>query len=293
MKLFCFGLGYVAARLGRALLAEGWTVHGTTRSTERLAGLRRAGFQPHVFDGGTPDEPMAAALAEATHVLVSTPPDDESDTPDVALAALRSQPARAALGWVGYLATTGVYGDAGGAWVDEDTPVAPPNARSRRRVAAEAAWARFQADTGIAVDILRLAGIYGPGRSVLDQVRDGTARRLVKPGQVFSRIHVDDIVAALKLCIASPSGLRTFNVCDDAPAPQPEVIAYAAALLGIDPPPEEDFDTAEMSAMKRSFWAANRRVSNAKLKRELGWAPQYPTYKAGLMALVQQDHHNR
>ncbi len=283
MHLFCFGLGYVAERLGRALMADGWTVAGTTRSPDRAAVLAEAGIAAQVWDGGAPDAAMADALARATHLLDSVPPRDDPAAPDLALAAL-GEGRRFA--WAGYLSSTGVYGDAGGAWVDESAPVAPVNVRAGRRVAAEQAWARWHAATGTPVDILRLAGIYGPGRSILDALRAGRARRIVKPGQVFSRIHVDDIAAAIRACMAAPAGLRTFNLCDDEPAAQADVVAYGAALLGIAPPPEEDHATAAMSDTLRGMYAGCRRVSSARIKAELGLQWRYPSYRSGLEAVA-------
>lgn len=289
MHVFCFGLGYVAARLARQLSQAGWRVSGTTRDAAKAARLGEAGIGAFQFADGVLVPEGRAALADATHVLASIPPADDSDDPDPGLHVLRDVRGGRPLAWAGYLSTTGVYGDAGGAWVDETTPTAPVNARSARRVAAERAWTRYAEASGTPLDILRLAGIYGPGRSALDQLRAGTARRIVKPGHEFSRIHVDDILLALCACMAAPAGTRVYNICDDEPAPQPDVIAFAAALLGIEPPPEEDFDTAQMSETARAFYAGNRRVSSALIKseRRLHW--RYPNYRAGLQALAQQD----
>ena len=288
MHLFCFGLGYVAIRLAKALTADGWAVAGTTRNPDKAAKLARIGIDAHVLAEGTAPDALAEALAPATHVVASIPPDDTSDDPDLALRALRAA-AGPSLRWAGYLSSTGVYGDAGGDWVDEDTPPNPVNARAARRVAAEAAWRRYHQQTGTALDILRLAGIYGPARSALDQVREGRARRVVKPGQLFSRIHVDDIVLAVRACIAAPDGLRVFNICDDEPAPPQDVVAFAAALVGVDPPPEEPYEGAEISEAKRRFYSGNRRVSSARIKAALGLAWQHPDYRAGLRALAGHD----
>lgn len=289
MHVFCFGLGYVAARLARQLGQAGWRVSGTTRDAAKAARLGEAGIAAFQLADGMLVPEGRAALAEATHVLASIPPADDSDDPDPGLRVLRDVRGGRPLAWAGYLSTTGVYGDAGGAWVDETTPTAPINARSARRVAAERAWTRYAEASGTPLDILRLAGIYGPGRSALDQLRAGTARRIVKPGHEFSRIHVDDILLALCACMASPAGTRIYNICDDEPAPQPDVVAFAAALLGIEPPPEEDFKTAQMSETARAFYAGNRRVSSALIKSEhrLHW--RYPNYRAGLQALALQD----
>lgn len=288
MHLFCFGLGYVAIRLAKAMMAEGWAVAGTTRNPDKAAKLARIGVDAHVFAEGTPPDALAEALAPATHVVASIPPEDTSDDPDPAARALRAA-APPSLRWAGYLSSTGVYGDAGGDWVDEDTAPNPVNERAARRVAAEGAWRRYHESIGVPVDILRLAGIYGPGRSPLDQMREGRARRIVKPGQVFSRIHVDDIVLAIRACMDRPDGLRVFNICDDEPAPPQDVIAHACALLGVAPPPEEPFATADMSEAKRRFYSGNRRVSSARIKAALGLEWHYPTYRSGLRALAPHD----
>lgn len=289
MHVFCFGLGYVAARLARQLSQAGWRVSGTTRDAAKAARLGDVGIAAYLFADGVLVPEGRAALADATHVLASIPPADDSDDPDPGLHVLRDVRGGRPLAWAGYLSTTGVYGDAGGAWVDETTPTAPINARSARRVAAERVWSRYAEASGTPLDILRLAGIYGPGRSALDQLRAGTARRIVKPGHEFSRIHADDILLALCACMAAPAGVRTYNVCDDEPAPQPDVVAFAAALLGIEPPPEQDFETAQMSAAARAFYAGNRRVSSALIKSEHRLQWRYSNYRDGLQALALQD----
>ncbi|MEZ5669905.1 MAG: SDR family oxidoreductase [Alphaproteobacteria bacterium] len=297
MHLVCFGLGYVGAHLARALVADGWQVTGTVRDPARAAALSGPGLAMLAYDGATVGEALAARLAAATHLLGSIPPDEaaggEDTGGDPALRALAAAGTPPRLAWAGYLSTTGVYGDTGGAWVDEDSPAAPADAKAAARLAAEAAWRRWQAHSGIALDILRLAGIYGPGRSALDAVREGRARRIVKPGQVFSRIHVDDIVAAVRACIARPDGLRVFNVCDDEPAPPQDVTAFACALAGVAPPAEEPFETAALGPAARRFYAANRRVSSARIKAALGLAWRHPTYRSGLQALALADHANR
>jgi len=284
-RLFCFGLGYCALRLADSLLAEGWTVAGTCRAAAARDALRARGIDAHLFGDGVRLDP--SALAGGTHLLTSIPPGEAGDP---VLAAHGGDIAAAAtFRWAGYLSTTGVYGDRGGGWVDEDTPPRPGMARTRRRAAAEAQWRDYGSAHGIPTHIFRLAGIYGPGRSVLDQVRAGTARRLVKPGQLFSRIHVDDIVAVLRASMARPNPGAIYNVCDDEPAPTPEVVAYAAGLLGVAPPPEVPFEDAELSPMALSFYAENRRVRNGRIKRELGVTLRYPDYRAGLDAILVED----
>jgi nucleoside-diphosphate-sugar epimerase len=284
-RLFCFGLGYTALALARSLAAEGWRIAGTTRSVDKQAALTSEGYQGFRFDRDRPLRDASAALAGATHVLTSVAPDEAGD-PVLAhhLADLRGC---ATLEWVGYLGTTGVYGDRAGAWVDEAAAVAPTMRRTRRRVAAEGHWLA----SGLPVHIFRLAGIYGPGpgRNALDGVRAGTARRIVKPGQVFGRVHVDDIAQVLRASIARPNPGAIYNVADDEPAPPQDVIAFACALLGVAPPPEVPYEQADLSPMARSFYADNRRVCNARIKRELGVRLRYPTYRDGLRAILEQE----
>ncbi len=276
-SLLNIGHGYSAARLAASLAAEGWSVAGTTRSAEKAAAMAAEGVRPVLWDDAAT---MEAALVEATHLLVSLPPDAEGDP------FLRHH--RTALGrkdWVGYLSTTGVYGDRQGGWVDETSALAPVNERSRWRVAAESEWLAL-AGEGVPVQVFRLAGIYGPGRSALDRLREGRAQRVVKPGQVFSRIHVDDIVRVLRASMARGRAGEVWNVADDAPAPPQDVIAFAAGLLGIAPPPEISFDEAELSPMARSFYGESKRVDNRKVKEALGVRFAYPDYRAGLQAIL-------
>jgi nucleoside-diphosphate-sugar epimerase len=284
-RLFCFGLGYTALALGRSLRAEGWSVGGTTRDLGKQAHLAGKGFEVHGFDRDRPLADAAAVLADATHVLASIAPDEAGDP--VLAHHLKVLCRCADLTWVGYLSTTGVYGDRGGAWVDEADPAAPSMPRTHRRVAAEGHWLA----SGLPVHIFRLAGIYGPGagRNALDAVRGGTARRIVKAGQVFGRVHVDDIVQVLRASIAKPNPGAIYNVADDEPAPPQDVIAFACELLGVTPPPELPYDAAELSPMARSFYADNRRVCNARIKRELGVSLRYPCYREGLRAILEQE----
>ena len=285
--LFCFGLGYSAAVLGRTLMAKGWRVSGTTRSAERAEALRRDGFAAHVFEREMPLADVRAALDNARHVLISTPPDADGD-PVLAAHAEDLAPLARGWQWLGYLSTTGVYGDQGGAWVDETTPLRPTWERGRRRIAAERGWQNFAARTGAPLHIFRLPGIYGPGRSPIDALRAGSARRIDKPGQSFSRIHVADLAQALAASMAKPDPGAIYNVCDDEPAPQHAVIAHAAMLLNMTPLPLEAFDEAakSMSAMAQNFYAESKRVRNEKMKRELGVRLLYPTYREGLAALT-------
>lgn len=302
-RLFCFGLGYTGLAFARRMQARGWEVAGTVRDAARAAQLRAEGIAAHVFDtrslggngrgnGGGSGRGLAdpeAALAGTTHLLSSVPPDAEGDP---VLAAHGDVLARLPqLSWIGYLSTTGVYGNRDGGWVDEASARRPATARGQRRVAAEDAWLALGARMGeagadVRVHLFRLAGIYGPGRNALVNLARGTARRIDKPGQVFSRIHVDDIVAVLEAAATSPLGTRAFNVCDDAPAPPGEVIAHAAALLGIPPPAPVTLEEAGLSAMGRSFYEETKRVSNRAIKEDLGVRLTYPTYREGLAALA-------
>ncbi len=282
--LVSFGHGYSARALARLLLPQGWRIIGTTRSTEKADGLESEGVEPLIWPGAD----MTAALDAATHILISAGPSEKGDP---VLAELRGQITIAAphLTWVGYLSTTGVYGDHNGGWVDEDTPLTPSTRRGKLRVAAEADWQDLAADSDLPLHIFRLAGIYGPGRGPFAKVRDGTARRIIKAGQVFSRIHVDDIAQVLAASIARPNPGAVYNLCDDDPAPPQDVIAHAAELLGLPVPPTVNFDTAEMSPMARSFYAESKRVRNDRIKDELGVKLIYPDYRAGLQALLTAE----
>jgi len=285
--LFCFGLGYSAQALIRRLDRRHWRISGTCRSEDVAAALRAEGIEVTLFDRAHPPAAPDAALAGVSHILSSVPPDESGDPVldgyGPALARLTD------LAWLGYLSTTGVYGDRAGGWVDEASALTPTGARGRRRLAAEQGWLALWQQAGVPVHIFRLAGIYGPGRSALDTVRSGRAQRIVKPGQVFSRIHVADIAATLAASIARPDPGAAYNLCDDNPAPPDEVIAYAATLLGAKLPPAIDFDQAELSDMARSFYADNKRVANARIKRELGVILAYPDYRSGLAALLKDE----
>jgi nucleoside-diphosphate-sugar epimerase len=282
-RLFCFGLGYSALVLARRCLAAGWTVAGTARDPGHLARLADLGIDTILFDRQHPLPD--GALEGATHLLVSVPPDEQGDVVlDMARPAILA--AGAHLSWVGYLSTTGVYGDHGGDWVDEDSPLRPVSQRSWRRVRAEAQWLDLARGHGLAAHVFRLAGIYGPGRNVLDDVRAGRALRVIKPGQVFSRIHVEDIATVLEASMACPAAGTIYNVCDDEAAPPQDVIAHACRLLGAPLPPEVPFAEAKLSPMAKSFWADNRRVRNNRIRQGLGVSLAYPTYREGLASLL-------
>ncbi|MEM1430424.1 MAG: SDR family oxidoreductase [Pseudomonadota bacterium] len=281
-RLLSLGHGFSARALTRDFGAD-WTVIGTTRTPEKAEVLRSEGVTPLVWPGSD----LTGEIARATHILASAAPSPAGDPflPEIADALRSARPH-----WVGYLSTTGVYGDHAGAWVDEDTALTPATERGQRRVEAEAAWRTIAADAGWPLHIFRLAGIYGPGRGPFEKVRRGEARRIVKPGQVFSRIHVDDIAQIVAASMAAPvPGGRAYNLCDDDPAPPQDVLAHAAALLGLPPPPEVPFEAAELSPMARSFYAESKRVRNDRIKAELGVKLRYPTYREGLRALLDSE----
>jgi nucleoside-diphosphate-sugar epimerase len=284
VKLFCFGLGFSAETLARRLAAKGWAIAGTARDLANIERLRGQGYEVIRFAGETCNAELVAALAGTTHLLHSIPPDPDGDP---VLRHFRSEIADLqTLDWIGYLSTVGVYGNSAGAMVDEATPTHPNNERTRARVVAESAWLAFGEEIGRPAQVFRLAGIYGPGRSALDKLRAGTARRVIKPGQVFNRIHVEDIASVLEASIARPRSGAIYNVADDEPAPPEDVIAYGAELLGIEPPPEVPFEEADLTPMARSFYGDSRRISNALIKSELGVRLAHPNYREGLKALA-------
>jgi nucleoside-diphosphate-sugar epimerase len=274
--LLVFGLGYSALVLSRLLQKDGWTIAGTCRSDEKAAILCSQGIQPFVFDGKAPLN--RSAFEGVTHILASAPPNPDDPALRHHAGDIGALPE---VEWVGYLSTTSVYGVTDGSAVNEDTPCAPTSARGQRRVAAEAAWQALP----LPADVFRLSGIYGPGYSVFDTIRAGKAQRIVKPGQAFNRIHVEDIAQTVRAAILSGSSGRIFNLADDLPAPSADLVTYACGLMGIEPPPEISFDEAVLSPMGREFWADNKRVANARIKQELGVSLLYPTYREGLDAI--------
>ncbi|TNF64426.1 MAG: SDR family oxidoreductase [Rhodobacteraceae bacterium] len=277
--LLSFGHGYSARALAAVLIPQGWRVIGTTRDETRAGAIRRTGAEAIRFDDAGA---VADAMGEASHILMSAAPEADGDP---VLRLYRDVIAAAAprLAWAGYLSTTGVYGDHGGGWVDEDTPREPSTLRGQWRKEAEDAWAAIP---GLPLHIFRLAGIYGPGRGPFEKVRQGTARRIVKEGQVFSRIHVDDIAQVLAASIARPNPGAAYNLCDDDPAPPQDVIAHAAGLLGLPIPPAIPFDRAELTPMAASFYAESKRVRNDRIKTDLGVRLIHPDYRSGLAALL-------
>lgn len=287
-NLLAFGMGYSARVLcGMLLTRGGWSIWGTSRTTAGLAEVMASGFHPVPFQDA---DAVRAALRQARYSIVSAPPGESGDPVLAHYGGHIEETAKAGmLKWVGYLSTIGVYGDHGGGWVDEETPPHPQSTRSIARLHAEEAWRALAAQANFAADIYRLAGIYGPGRSPVDRLRLGDTQRIVKPGQVFNRIHVKDIAAIVQAGLTQP-GLpgqtRIFNVTDDEPAPPQDVTGYAARLMGIPLPPPVAFENAELSEMARSFYAENKRVSNARIKRELGVQLKYPSYREGLHAIL-------
>lgn len=281
MKLFVFGLGYSSLRFLDLYADRFERISGTVRQPEKRERLRQFGshrrLAVHLFDGAAHDPEIAALAGEADVLLVSVPPGQAGDPVPAAFGkTLRIGSAR-----VVYLSTVGVYGDHRGAWIDEDTAAAADSERAKARLTAETGWRTI---AGNRLAILRLAGIYGPGRNALARLRDGSARRILKPGLVFNRIHVDDVARAIMAAVAHEAS-GVFNICDDEPAPPQDVMAHAAQLLGVAPPPDEDYATAQMTPMARSFYASSNRVRNTRAKRDLGLELAFPTFREGLERL--------
>ncbi|MBL0319500.1 MAG: SDR family oxidoreductase [Alphaproteobacteria bacterium] len=284
-SLFCFGYGYTASSLAQRLRPRGWKIAGTLRNSDKAKQAHNVLDEVFLWPNQDNNNESKAWVFPAgiTHVLLSIPPVNGQDIVYPAMIdALKKLPH---LTWVGYLSTTGVYGDHLGEWVTEETPVNPPNTRTQARVQAEQSWL----NSGLPTQVFRLSGIYGPGSSAFDALLDGTARRIDKPGQVFSRIHVEDIAQTLWASMQKPNPGRIYNLADDEPCPQHEVVAYAASLLGMAPPPLVAFDEADLSEMARSFYQSNRRVANKRMKEELGVDLAYPSYKDGLLAIYKQS----
>ncbi len=290
-KLFCFGYGYTCEYLSHMLKNSGedWHIGGTTRDADKKALLRSRGIQAHVCDYSHPLSDPVFILENTTHLLISTPPDDEGDPAFLLHASdILKIPT---LEWVGYLSTTGVYGDRNGNYVDETSEIRPSSKRGSRRARAEEQWLELQALHQLPVHIFRLAGIYGPGRSALDSVRAGVARRIEKPGHAFNRIHVEDIVQILYASMKRPDPGQIYNVCDDLPAPSHEVIAQACEILGMEPPPLQSYSEVDMAPITRSFYSDNKRVDNRKIKEKLGVSLRYPDYRSGLAACLDAENY--
>jgi nucleoside-diphosphate-sugar epimerase len=292
MNLLIFGLGYSAQRLCHLHARSFVSLAGTVRTVEKAAMIDLPGVSVRIWPGA-PHADDTEILHGADHILISVPPGEHGDPVLARLGEVLRR--RHNLKWIGYWSSIAVYPDAGGGWVDETAVCAPVSLRGKARLAAEIGWAELSGDLGVPIDILRLPGIYGPGRSAIESVRTGTARRIIKPGQVFNRIHVDDIagatLAALQSAttsaqVGSKPALRIINVTDDLPTPPQDVVSFAAKLLALPEPPAVDFDTAELSVMARSFYADTKRASNRRLKDELGYRLLYPTYREGLRAIA-------
>lgn len=288
--IFIFGAGFSGRAIGREAAARGITAYGTTRLVGNAEALRSAGLRPLIFKGEALSRDVGAALAETTHLIVSVPP---RGAVDPVLFAARGQilSYMPQLRWIGYLSTVGVYGDHGGEWVDERARCRPKSTRSSARLQAENAWQGLAIEAGLPLAILRLSGIYGPGRNGIMKLADGTAKRIVKPGQVFNRIHVEDIAGAV-LHLAERQAAGIYNVTDDEPGPPQEVVAFTAEMMGIEPPPEVPFAEAEMSEMARSFYGDNKRVANDKLK-EAGYRLRFPDYRTGLTGMWSAGNWDR
>lgn len=287
-KLFCFGYGYTCDYLGHHLTqAGGWEIAGTTRDPDKRAFLKKQGIKTYLFDYEHPLDDPSLFLEGVTHILVSTPPDNDGDPAFIVhgedIAALKN------LQWVGYLSSTAVYGNQDGGWVDEYSEIVPDSIRGTRRAKAENQWLSLFRQKNVPVHIFRIAGIYGPGRSALDSVRAGIARRIDKPGHAFNRIHVEDIVHILKASMDHPDPGSIYNLADDLAAPSHEVISYACDLLGIEPPLLIPYVEADMAPIARSFYADNKRVRNDKIKQDLGIQLLYSDYKSGLQACYEAE----
>ena len=286
MKLFIFGLGYSATFIAQRLAAGGAAIAATVRTQEKADALAGAGYDAYLFSGAGRNEAIARELAASDAVLISVPPGRDEGALDAVLEVYRDDLAKAAhVRWIGYLSTVGVYGDHGGAWVDETTVPTPTDGRSRNRLTVEQQWLDFGAAHHAPVQIFRLAGIYGPGRNQLVQLAEGKARRIIKPGQVFNRIHVEDIAQIVAASLVKPRAGAIYNGADNEPAPPQDVVSFAAALCGVEPPPEIPFEHADLTPMGRSFFMETKRVRNRLLHDELGVTLRYPTYREGLTAL--------
>lgn len=286
MNLFVFGLGFSARRFAESRRGRFDAVRATVTEAGKARALaHETGFTVRAFGPEGSDPEVSADLADTDVLLVSVPPDAEGDP---VLRAYRDAIAGSRIGWIGYLSTIGVYGDHGGAWIDETTAPAPLSARSKLRLSVETAWLDLGRETGKAVQVFRLSGIYGPGRNPIVKLREGRSQRIVKAGQVFNRIHIDDIAATLGASIDRPRSGAVYNVTDDEPAPPQVVTEYAAALASLPLPPEVDFETADLSPMARSFYGENKRVRNRLIREELGVELAFPTYREGLAALKEE-----
>jgi nucleoside-diphosphate-sugar epimerase len=287
MRIFLFGAGYSARAFSRLMTGEAERIDGTTRNEQNFPLLEKSGIAPIIFDGETASPDLIDRLAKSTHVVISISPRESGD-PSLAIVEEALRRPGNTIRWIGYLSTVGVYGNHDGNWIDETAPLAPTSRRSLERVEAESAWEALSERHGTPVALLRLSGIYGPGRNAFVNLERGTARRIIKDGQVFNRIHVDDIAGSLRFLAGTNSG-GAFNITDSEPAPPQDVVAYAAELMGVAIPPEIPFEEADLTPMGRSFYGENKRVSNKRIKA-LGYDFIYPDYKAAFSAMWQDDH---
>lgn len=284
-NLLSFGHGYSAKALGRRLIPQGFSITGTSRTADNLAAIKAEDAAPMLWPG----DDLSGAISSATHILTSAAPTEDGDP---VLADFKDQIKAIGpqLKWVGYLSTTGVYGDHQGREVDEETPLGPSAKRANLRALAESQWQALADEAGFDLYIFRIAGIYGPGRDPFSKIRKGTARCIIKKNQFFSRIHVEDIANILQASINTPyPGGRVYNVCDDLPAAPQDIVKLAAEMMNLPSPPDEDFETAEMHPMARSFYSESRKVSNARIRNELGVELLYPTYREGLKAIFDAE----
>ena len=290
-SLFCFGYGYTCDYLGHELMMTGnWSISGTTRDLERKEVLKQRGIKAHIFDYQSPLLNPSSTLENVTHILISTPPNDNGDPTylihDEDIAELKN------LKWIGYLSATSIYGDRQGGWVSEQNNPSPSSQRGSRRLKAERQWQELAEEHNLPLHIFRLSGIYGPGRSAIDSVRAGVARRIEKPGHAFNRIHVEDIVQTLITSMNNPMAGNIYNLSDDEAAPSHEVIAYACKLLGMKPPPVIPYEEADLAPITRSFYSDNKRIENDKIKEQLGIKLKYPNHRLGLQACLEAENHN-
>jgi hypothetical protein len=282
-NLFCFGLGFSSQALAKRLLPQGWEVSGTVRGEQDESSTKNISVYP--FDGSHSTAEIPDAISRATHLLITIPPQPSGD---VVLQNFSEEISRARhLQWIGYISSTGVYGDTQGEWVDESSHLLASTDRNRQRIEVESAWLNIGKDHGLPVMIFRCVGIYGPGRNLLVSVRQGRARRIDKPGLVFSRIHSEDLAQTLESSMKKPQPGEVYNVSDDCPSPPAEAVEYACSLLGVEPPPLVPYEEADLSPTARGFYITNKRVSNKKIKQELGVTLRYPDYKSGLNELLK------
>ena len=287
MRIFLFGAGYSARAFSRLMTGEAERIDGTTRNEQNFPTLEKAGIAPIIFDGETASPELIDRLAKSTHVVISISPRENGD-PSLAIVEEALRRPDNTIRWIGYLSTVGVYGNHDGNWIDETTPCEPSSRRSLERVEAENAWNALSERHGTPVALLRLSGIYGPGRNAFINLERGTARRIIKEGQVFNRIHVEDIAGTLRFLAGTNTG-GAFNITDNEPAPPQDVVVYAAELMGVAPPPEVPFEEADMTPMARSFYGENKRVSNQRIK-DLGYDFIHPDYKAAFSAMWRNDN---